>query len=170
MRIWRKNDEEEKEIGYGMAAERNPVTGHFQEWVPPTDIYDIIFKKKCCISDIARALNISRETFYRHLRNNHELKAIFDKVREELDTEWLDQAEKVIWYTMALAESRPGLAFKAATYITDKRGKSRGWEGSSQESDHAPKLDELFEGYSKLQKSYSARKQADISNNEESKS
>jgi len=38
------------------------------------------------------------------------------------------------------------------------------------ESDFAPKLDKLFDGYSKLQEDYSALKQAEISSNEESKS
>jgi hypothetical protein len=143
---------------------------YFNEWVPPSDISDIFFKKRCCITDIAKALNIHRDTLYEHLKKNPELKATFDKVREDLNNEWMDQSEKVIWYVMSLAEARPGLALKAATYITDKRGKSRGWEGPASESEHAPKLDELFDRLAKQQDDYSARKTAETSSNAESKS
>ncbi len=143
---------------------------YFNEWVPPADISDIFFKKKCHVTDICKALLISRETFYKHLRTNAELKSTFDKVREDLSNEWLDQSEKVIWYVMSLAEARPGLALKAATYITDKRGKSRGWEGPASESEHAPKLDALFDRLAKQQDDYSARKMAETSSNADSKS
>ncbi len=143
---------------------------YFNEWVPPSDISDIFFKKKCCITDIARALNIHRDTLYEHFKKNPELKSKFDKVREDLDNEWMDQTEKIFWYTLSLVESRPTLAFNAAKYIADKRGKSRGWEGPIGESEHASKLDDLFDRLAKQQDAYSARKMAETSSSAESKS
>jgi len=98
-----------------------------EPWIPPTDISDIFFKYKCSITDCAKALNISRETLYSHFKSNPELKAKLEEVRESLQTEWLDQAEKVVWYSLALGKDNPQHALKAATYILDRKGGDRGW-------------------------------------------
>lgn len=101
--------------------------GVAEAWVPPSDISDIFFKYKCNVTDCAKALNISRETLYKHFKENTQLKAKFDNVQTELQNEWLDQAEKVVWYSLALAKDSPQHALKAATYILDRKGKERGW-------------------------------------------
>ncbi len=96
-------------------------------WTPPSDILDIFFKFKCNITDCAKALNIGRSTLYYYLENNKDLKAKLEEVRESLQTEWLDQAEKVVWYSLALGKDNPQHALKAATYILDRKGGDRGW-------------------------------------------
>ncbi len=107
------------------------ATPHPLEWIPPEDIEDIFFKYKCNITDSAKALNIARSCLNKHLSNNPELKAKFDKVEGSLEREWVDVAEKNVWYALALAKERPGYALKAAMYVLDKRGHKRGW-GSEQ--------------------------------------
>ena len=96
-------------------------------WFPPHDISDIFYKYKCNISDIAKHLSISRNCLYQNLKQNPELKAKLEEVRESLQTEWLDQAEKVVWYSLALGKENPQHALKAATYILDRKGGDRGW-------------------------------------------
>ena len=100
---------------------------HPLEWIPPEDIEDIFFKYKCVVTDCAKALNIARSCLNNHLKNNLELKAKFDKVEASLDREWVDVAEKSVWYALSLAKDRPGHSLKAAMYVLDKRGHKRGW-------------------------------------------
>lgn len=108
-------------------AEKDPATGKQLEWVPPPYISDIFFKYKCIKVDIARALNIHRQTLYHHLKTNPELKALFDEVERSLDNEWIDQSERVIWQLLAQAKDRPNQALKAAMYVLDHKGKHRNW-------------------------------------------
>ena len=143
---------------------------HPLEWIPPPDIEDIFFRYKCNITDSAKAMGVSRSCLNDHLKTNPEVKAAFEKVEQSLDREWVDVAEKNVWYALALAKERPGHALKAAMYVLDKRGKARGWEGATTESEHAPKLDELFNRLAKQQDDYSARKMAETKSNAESKS
>src|SRR5512135_41952 len=104
-----------------------PTEKGFNSWVPPDDIDDVFFKYKCNITDCSKALNISRNCLYEHLKSNPELKSKFDKVEGSLEREWVDVAEKNVWYALALAKERPGHALKAAMYVLDKRGHKRGW-------------------------------------------
>lgn len=146
------------------------ATPHPLEWIPPEDIADVFFKYKCNITDSAKALSISRACLNDHLKTNPKVKEAFEKVEQSLEREWVDVAEKNVWYALALAKERPGHALKAAMYVLDKRGKSRGWEGATGESEHAPKLDELFARIAKQQAAHSERKMAETNINAESKS
>lgn len=110
-----------------MVAERNPVTGQIQEWVPPADIADIFFKYRCRISDISKACNISRETFYQQLKRDPEFKALFESVESQMDRQWVEDAEKTLWYVNTLADKRPSVALNAAQYILNRKGKIKGW-------------------------------------------
>ncbi len=143
---------------------------HPLEWIPPLDIEDTFFKYKCNVTDCAKALNISRACLNKHLKENLELKALLDKVEQSLEREWIDVAEKNVWYAMALAKERPGHALKAAMYVLDKRGKTRGWEGATSDNEHGPKLDDLFAKLAKQQDAHSERRMAETSSNAESKS
>jgi hypothetical protein len=142
-----------------------------EAWIPPPDVSDVFFKYKCCITDIARALNIHRDTFYVHLKSDPELKKKFDDVQQSLANEWLDQAEKNVWYSLALGKDKPGHGLKAAMYVLDKRGKDRGWgESTNNQEAFAPRLDATFNWFEEQQAAYSARKMAETSNMNESKS
>lgn len=156
-----------------MANERNASTGHFNSWIPPEDIDDIFFKYKCNITDCSKALNISRSCLYEHLKTNPELKAKFDKIEGSLEREWVDVAEKNVWYALALAKERPGHALKAAMYVLDKRGHKRGW-GSEQAANTEQEkiLQDWAEFISQKRGDYqsSALKSSSTMSNEESRS
>lgn len=108
-------------------AERSPVTGQIQEWIPPHDVEDIFFKYRCRISDIAKACNISRNTFYQKLNRDPEFKALFESVEAQMDRQWVEDAEKTLWYVNTLADKRPSVALNAAQYILNRKGKIKGW-------------------------------------------
>lgn len=98
-----------------------------ENWVAPTDIADIFFKFKCHATNCAEALGISRPYFYEILERQPEIKRQFEEVRASLKNEWLDQAERVMWQSLDLSKSKPGHAFRAATYVLNSKGKERGW-------------------------------------------
>jgi len=56
-------------------------------------------------------------------------------VRASLKNEWLDQAERVMWQSLDLSKSKPGHAFRAATYVLNSKGKDRGWNPVQQEAE-----------------------------------
>lgn len=117
-------------------------------------------------------MNIHRDTLYEAFKSKPELKKIFDEVRNQIETEWMDQSEKVLWYSLALAESKPSIALKAAMYIADKRGKSRGWEGENTQAEDKEKLDSVFSYWKWRQgkDGYFDRNMDEMSSNAESKS
>ena len=121
---------------------QDPETGHILPWVPPSDISDIFFKYRCNRTDIARHLNISRDTLFEHLRNNPELKAKWDDVKESLPSEWVDQAEKILWYSLSIAKDEPALANKTAMYILDRRG---GADWIKKDDDKNAKTEEVLD-------------------------
>jgi hypothetical protein len=141
-----------------------------ESYVLPEDVEDTFYKYKCNRTDCAKALGIARSYFYKLLDENKEFKEKFFRVEKSLGHEWVDVAEKNMWYLLSNPEKRPGHALKAAMYILDKRGKDRGWEGTSSQSDDVQKLDNVLSFWSQMQAAQRERKMEEMSMSAESKS
>ncbi len=92
-----------------------------------SDMLKIAIKHNGCISNIAREMNVNRDTIYEYLKRNPEGKKIIDKVRGYNTEIELDTAEEVIRYNLSNYKKNAGLAQRAAEKVIDKKGHLRSW-------------------------------------------
>jgi hypothetical protein len=92
-----------------------------------TDILNAIKKRKGVVANIAKELHVSRQTIYKIINQNPDLKQAVDDERHHYEEEILDMAEHTIFHGLSLCEEDYDKAIKAAYFTLNTRGQSRGW-------------------------------------------
>lgn len=100
-----------------------------------TDMTDILTQLQGNISKVADYYKVSREAIYQFIHRNPDLKGVVKELRNVKDENILDAAEGVIAHCLNLKKDNPKLAFDAARYVLDNKGKARDWGNTKEESD-----------------------------------
>lgn len=101
-------------------------------WKPPKElVIDILTKNGGLMYYSAAALSVCYDTLKRYIDNDPELIALVQTLRYGFKESLLDKAENVL--AKALEDKDINIGLKAAFYILNNQGRSRGYEGIKQE-------------------------------------
>lgn len=135
------------------------------------DASDALHKYHGNATNAAKSLGVCKDTLYRFIKENPELSDELKKARDNAHEYFIDKAENAIDKVLSRVDEQPKAALDAAKYVLDKRGKSRGWIVTVDESKYSDEqldlLNAFMAQFSSLQ---SARKIDNSNNNAEHKS
>lgn len=89
-----------------------------------------------CVSKAAKGLRIAPSTLQRRIDDDPELKRLVHELRHEYDEMILDEVEDTLKYALENRKKDLSNAVKVATWIADRKGKSRGLAKSDEVYDH----------------------------------
>lgn len=97
------------------------------KWIPPVNLVDIFVQNKCHRNKVAQELGITRVYLWEILKDNAEVRAIFDEAQKIIDDEWVEKAESIMYQALDMMARKPNLAMRAAEYILTRKGAPHGW-------------------------------------------
>jgi hypothetical protein len=111
------------------------------------DVCDALTKHKGVVARAAKELSIARYSLYRLIKEDPDLYNLLWDLRSDTEEQFLDVAESIIMRSMSDYEKRPSNSLRAAMYVTNSIGKSRGWNKVTTEGTDNKQLDEKFDAY-----------------------
>jgi len=91
------------------------------------DLESALRKTRGILSQASKSLGIGRTALYRHIDKFPELRELIDELREDFECEILDDSEGVLKHALSVKETDLGNSLKAAFYILNNKGRSRGY-------------------------------------------
>lgn len=99
------------------------------------DMMQIAYKYHGNIAAIANHYKVSRDTVYEYFNRNHDGIEILKYIRKYNNEIHLDTAEYVLAYNMNNHKSNAALAQRAAEFVLDRKGHTRGYKQKPNEEE-----------------------------------
>ena len=94
------------------------------------DVCDALERSHGIVSKAAKILSVGRDTIYRRIREDKELKEYLDSLRLTADDDLLDDSFIALRYNLNNYKKYPRIALDAAKFVIEKIGHKRSWDNN----------------------------------------